>query len=89
MLIDTLFARCEIAPSVVAECDSLEVVRALVAAGFGYALLPRECLRPGEPGIDVLEVAEPLPRLPVAALVLRAREQPPAVRAFLEALNAR
>src|SRR5207249_2688595 len=42
-LTEGVFARWEVAPPVVAECDSLEVVKALVAGGFGLAILPRIC----------------------------------------------
>ncbi len=44
-LTDALLAREAVTPRVVAECDSLEVVRALVASGFGSALLPRVASR--------------------------------------------
>jgi DNA-binding transcriptional LysR family regulator len=84
---DTLLARHEIVPRVVAECDSLEVVKALIASGFGHALLPRICLEPGEAGLEAVEVAEPLPRLPVAILVSQGRALPAPVQAFLEVLG--
>jgi LysR family carnitine catabolism transcriptional activator len=88
-LIEGLFARGEIAPPVAAECDSLEVVRSLVASGFGQAILPRVCLCPDEPGLREVELRDPLPPLPVAALVARTRRPPAPVAAFLEALGAR
>jgi DNA-binding transcriptional LysR family regulator len=86
-LTDGLFARCDPAPSVVAECDSLEVVRALVASGLGQAVLPRVCVPPDGPVVQVAAFDEPLPPLPVAVLVRRARPTPRPVAAFLEALG--
>lgn len=86
-LTDALLARHEVVPQVVAECDSLEVVKALVTSGFGCAILPRVCLVPGEGGLEAVEVAEPLPRLPVAILVSQGRALPATVRAFLEVLG--
>src|SRR5947207_15471245 len=86
-LTESLFARFEIAPPIVAECDSLEVVKALVAGGFGQAILPRVCVLPGEPGVRCVDLHEPLPRLPVAVLVSRARQMPASVTAFLEVMG--
>lgn len=86
-LTDGLFARLEIAPSVVAECDSLEVVRAMVATGFGQAILPRVCVPPDGPRVQVVTIDEPLPILPVAVLLRRGRPAPPPVAAFLHALK--
>jgi LysR family positive regulator for ilvC len=85
-LTEGLFARCERAPSVVAECDSLEVVRALVASGFGQAVLPRVCVPPDGPPVQVAAIRASLPALPVALLVRRARPTPPAVAAFLDVM---
>jgi DNA-binding transcriptional LysR family regulator len=87
-LTEGLFARCEIAPSVVAECDSLEVARALVALGFGQAILPRVCVPAEGPPVQVVPFAEPTPGLPVAVLVRRARSTPRPVAAFLDALQS-
>jgi DNA-binding transcriptional LysR family regulator len=86
-LTEGFFARHDLAPAVAAECDSLEVVKALVAGGFGQAVLPRVCLAPGEPGLEVVAIREPLPRLPVAALVAQRRVLPAAVAAFLRVLG--
>jgi DNA-binding transcriptional LysR family regulator len=86
---ESLFARCEIAPTVVAECDSLEVVRALVAAGFGQALVPRACVPENGPPVEVVPLAADVPSLPVAALVRRTRPTPRPVAAFLETLGLR
>jgi DNA-binding transcriptional LysR family regulator len=86
-LTEGVFARGEIAPPIVAECDSLEVVKALVAGGFGQAILPRVCVLPDEPGVRCVDLHEPLPRLPVAVLVSRARQMPASVAAFLEVMG--
>jgi DNA-binding transcriptional LysR family regulator len=86
-LTDGLLARCEPAAAVVAECDSLEVVRALVAAGFGQAILPRVCVPSGGPSVRIATLAQPLPTLPVAVLVRRGRPIPTPVAAFLDALK--
>jgi DNA-binding transcriptional LysR family regulator len=86
-LTESLLARCEVAPRVVAECDSLEVVRTLVAAGFGQAILPRVCVPAGDPAVRVAALAGGAPPLPVAALVRRTRPTPRPVSAFLEALK--
>jgi LysR family carnitine catabolism transcriptional activator len=86
-LTEAVFARCEIAPPIVAECDSLEVVKALVAGGFGQAILPRVCILPEERGVRVVDVIDPLPRLPVAVLVLQGRELPSAATAFLDVMG--
>jgi DNA-binding transcriptional LysR family regulator len=88
-LTESLFARCEVAPTVVAECDSLEVVRALVAAGFGQGLVPRACVPEDGPPVAVVPLTETVPALPVAALVRRTRPTPRPVAAFLEALGLR
>ncbi len=88
-LADALLAREAVTPRVVAECDSLEVVRALVASGFGSALLPRVCLE-GHTGVmDVGGDPAALPRLPVAVLVPEGRPFTPTVRSFLEAMGLR
>jgi DNA-binding transcriptional LysR family regulator len=86
-LTESVFARCEIAPPIVAECDSLEVIKALVADGFGQAILPRICVQPHEPGVRFVDLIDPLPRLPVAVLVSRAREMSPPVQAFLDVIQ--
>lgn len=86
-LCDSLFARCSVTPPVVAECDSLEVVKELVAAGFGLAVLPRVCLTKHDHGVRVVPLDESLPRLPVALLTARGRPLPPAVTALLGVLG--
>jgi len=86
-LTEAILARCEPAPRVVAECDSLEVARELVAAGFGQAILPRVCVPPNGPAVQIAQLAEPLPALPVAVLVRRGRPTSPPVAAFLNALK--
>jgi DNA-binding transcriptional LysR family regulator len=86
-LTESLLARCEVAPRIVAECDSLEVVRALVAAGVGQAILPRVCVPADDPSVRVAALTDDVPPLPVAALVRRTRALPRPVAAFLEALR--
>lgn len=86
-LTESLLARCDPAPTVVAECDSLEVVRSLVAAGFGQAILPRVCVPPDGPAVQIVPLAAPLPTLSVAVLIRRTRPIPRPVAAFLEALS--
>jgi DNA-binding transcriptional LysR family regulator len=87
-LTESLLARCDVAPPVVAECDSLEVVRALVAAGIGQAILPRVCVPADGPAVRVVALTDDVPPLPVAALVRRTRPTPRPVAAFLEALQS-
>jgi DNA-binding transcriptional LysR family regulator len=86
-LTEAVFARWGVAPPVVAECDSLEVVKTLVAGGFGLAILPRICLAPGEGELAEVPLPEPLAELPVAVLVPRGPSLPLPVARFLEVLG--
>jgi LysR family transcriptional activator of glutamate synthase operon len=44
-LIDAFFADCGLRPRVVMEADDTEAMKGLVAAGFGYSILPEHAVR--------------------------------------------
>ncbi|MDQ2732291.1 MAG: LysR family transcriptional regulator [Armatimonadota bacterium] len=80
--VDTLLRTHNIQPRIVAQADSLEVVRVLVGCGFGNAIVPIEALQeePGQEGFSLTPFVEEIEPLPVACFY--GRVQPP-LRAFL------
>jgi DNA-binding transcriptional LysR family regulator len=92
--IETSLAGHGVTPRISAEADSLEVVRMLVACGFGSAIVPLEVMvagdlarstAPGAAPLTLTPFREPLAPLPVACFYQRV--QPP-LRAFLDLLLA-
>jgi DNA-binding transcriptional LysR family regulator len=84
-LTEQVLLRAGIEPRVVAEADSLEVVKCLVRDGFGYALAPEECVTAEDraAGLRALSLAADAPRLPVVFWLRETPHLPPAVRNFL------
>jgi DNA-binding transcriptional LysR family regulator len=84
-LTEQVLAQSGIEPRVVAEADSLEVVKRLVLDGFGRALIPFANVT-GEDraaGLRVTPLPEDTPRLPVVFWLRDTPHLPPAVRNFL------
>lgn len=80
--VDNILRTHGIQPRIVAQADSLEVVRVLVGCGFGNAIVPIEALQeePGQEGFSLTPFVEAIDPLPVACFY--GRVQPP-LRAFL------
>lgn len=70
-LVDAWFGRAGRKPVVTMELDSVEAIKAVVAAGLGYSLLPRMALegRGHHPDLEVRPIAPPLSR--TQAIVMR------------------
>jgi DNA-binding transcriptional LysR family regulator len=84
-LIEQVLARAGIEPRVVAEADSLEVVKRLVQDGFGHALVSSICVTEEDraAGLRVYPLPDDAPRLPVVLWLRDSLYPPPAVRNFL------
>lgn len=84
-LTEQVLAQAGIEPRVVAEADSLEVVKRLVLDGFGRALIPAANVTDEDraAGLRVTPLPEATPRLPVVFWLRDTPHLPPAVRNFL------
>jgi DNA-binding transcriptional LysR family regulator len=84
-LTEQVLAQAGIEPRVVAEADSLEVVKRLVLDGFGRALIPVANVTEEDraAGLRVTPLPEDTPRLPVVFWLRDTPHLPPAVRNFL------
>ena len=80
-----MLARAGIEPRVVAEADSLEVVKRLVLDGFGRALIPAANVIDEDRAAGLLAFPLPpdAPRLPVVFWLRDTPQPPPAVQNFL------
>ena len=76
----------DVKPRVVAQADSLEVIRVLVGCGFGNAVVPLEVMENPRSGLSLTPFIEPVDPLSVACFYRRAV---PPLKAFLEILEAR
>jgi DNA-binding transcriptional LysR family regulator len=83
-VVRTLASMAGFTPRIVHRADSLELVRDLIVAGLGVALLPRE--RTSRRGVKVLPLSEPRPRQRAYAVTRRGRDQWPPLRVMLERL---
>jgi DNA-binding transcriptional LysR family regulator len=84
-LTEQILSRAGIEPRVVAEADSLEVVKRLVLDGFGRALVPAACVTREDRAASLRAYPLPpdAPRLPVVLWLRETPHTPPAVRNFL------
>jgi DNA-binding transcriptional LysR family regulator len=84
-LMEQVLARAGIEPRVVAEADSVEVVKRLVLDGFGRALVPAANVTDEDraAGLQTYPLPEHTPRLPVVLWLRDTPYSPPPVRNFL------
>jgi DNA-binding transcriptional LysR family regulator len=84
-LTEQVLAGAGIEPRVVAEADSLEVVKRLVQDGFGRALVPAACVtdEDRQRGLRAYPLPPSAPRLPAVFWLRDTPHLPPAVRNFL------
>ena len=84
--VDRAFQHYGVAPRIVAQADSLEVIRMLVAAGFGSAVVPLEVMTEdaARVGLQLCPFQEPVEPLPVACFY---RRMLPPLEAFLSLLS--
>jgi DNA-binding transcriptional LysR family regulator len=84
-LTEQVLAQAGIEPRVVAEADSLEVVKRLVLDGFGRALIPAANVTEEDraAGLRITPLPDDTPRLPVVFWLRDTPHCPPAVRNFL------
>ena len=84
-LMEQVLARAGIEPRVVAEADSLEVVKRLVQDGFGHALVPAACVTSEDraAGLCAYPLPPDGPRLPVVLWLRDGSSTSPAVGNFL------
>jgi DNA-binding transcriptional LysR family regulator len=85
-LMEQVLARAGIEPRVVAEADSVEVVKRLVLDGFGRALVPAANVTDEDraAGLRVSPLPDDTPRLPVVLWLRDSLYLPPAVGNFLD-----
>jgi DNA-binding transcriptional LysR family regulator len=85
-LMEQVLARQGIEPRVVAEADSLEVVKRLVLDGFGRAIVPAVCVTDEDraAGLRTNCLPQDAPRLPVVLWLRDSPTLPPAVHNFLD-----
>ena len=86
--LDEFFARANEPLHIALESGDPFLLRTLVSAGFGVAVLPRSLTEREGPPVD-LRTLRPVVRLPVALLWRRDRHQSPAARAFLDFVRER
>lgn len=84
-LTEQVLAQAGIEPRVVAEADSLEVVKRLVQDGFGRAIVPAACVTDEDraAGLRAYPLPPDAPCLPVVLWLRDTPHAPPAVRNFL------
>jgi DNA-binding transcriptional LysR family regulator len=90
LLTEQVLVTAGIEPRVVAEADSLEVVKRLVLDGFGCAIVPADCVTEADraAGLRAWTLPEDAPRLPVVLWVRNLPHPPPAVDNFLALASA-
>ena len=81
--IDDFFARADQPPRISLESGDPFLLRCLVSAGFGAAVLPASLTQREGPPIDVRGL-RPAVRLPATLIWRKNRHQAPAARAFIE-----
>jgi DNA-binding transcriptional LysR family regulator len=81
---DEELAGAGVTASAMFESNLISTIRALVASGFGVALIPRSFALLEGPPVAVLRVAPRPLRAPVSLLKRSGRELPPAAQAFRE-----
>jgi DNA-binding transcriptional LysR family regulator len=84
-LTEQVLARAGIEPRVVAEADSMEVVKRLVLDGFGHALVPDACVTAEDlgAGLHASALDKGSPRLSVVLWLRDVPSPPPSVQNFL------
>jgi DNA-binding transcriptional LysR family regulator len=85
---DAVLAEHSINVNVRMECDNIEILKQMVAVGFGIALLPRNAITQQDQsdGLRVLELEDMKIERPVGVLLLKNAPRFKAVRAFVETL---
>ena len=85
---DAVLAEHSISVNVRMECDNIEILKQMVAVGFGIALLPRNTITPQDEkeGLRALELEDMKVERPVGILLLKNAPRFKAVRAFVETL---
>jgi DNA-binding transcriptional LysR family regulator len=85
--LDAELERAGAARSPLFESNNIATIRALVAHGLGFSLLPRTFALGAGPGMVALRVAPRSLRIPVSILYRADRTLPPAAEAFLAAVR--
>jgi DNA-binding transcriptional LysR family regulator len=83
-LVETYLARVGVTPHIVFRSNDNATVQAMVAAGLGFAVMPRLAVRRDDPQLAILELAEPIPPRVITAVWHRDRILKPPTRALVE-----
>lgn len=83
-LVERYLAAAGVAPRLVYRSNDNSTVQAIVAAGLGFALMPRLAVNAGDPRLSIVELADPMPPRVIVAAWHRHRRLPPAARAFVD-----
>ena len=83
-LVESYLAAAGVAPRLVYRSNDNATVQAIVAAGLGFALMPRLAVSAGDPRLTTVELADPMPPRVIIAVWHRHRRLPPATRAFID-----
>lgn len=83
-LVEAYLASASVAPRFVYRSNDNATVQAMVAAGLGFAIMPRLAVAVDDPRLAVVELAHPIPPRVITAVRHRHRHHPPAARAFVD-----
>lgn len=83
-LVESYLAAAGVAPRLVYRSNDNSTVQAIVAAGLGFALMPRLAVGAGDPRLTTVELADPMPPRVIIAVWHRHRRLPPSARAFID-----
>jgi DNA-binding transcriptional LysR family regulator len=83
-LVERYMAAAGARPRIVYRSNDNATVLAMVAAGLGFALMPRLAVGAGDPRLAVVELAQPMPPRTITAVWHRYRRRQPAAHAFVE-----
>jgi DNA-binding transcriptional LysR family regulator len=84
--LDEELARAGVTAAAMFESNLISTIRALVASGFGVALLPRSFALLEGPAVAPIRVSPRPLRVPISLLQRSGRELPPAAQAFRESV---
>jgi molybdate transport repressor ModE-like protein len=83
-LVERYLAAAGVQPHMVYRSNDNATVQAMVAAGLGFALMPRLAVGLDDPRLAIVELAEPMPPRVITAVWHRHRRRQRSARAFVE-----
>lgn len=83
-LVERYLAAAGVAPRLIYRSNDNATVQAMVAAGLGFALMPRLAVSADDPHLTTVELADPMPPRVIVAVWHRHRRLPPSAAAIVD-----